>query len=415
MDSLSKKIVARKMVYGIVVVTFACAFLFFPGCGREKAAAPEHPAVEVTAVTVTNKDTPVSFEFVGQTESSRQVEIRARVNGFLDKRAYEEGTLVKAGAVMFQMEKSPFEATLQQAKGELSMQEARLAQAKANLARIKPLAAKNAISKKDLDDALSNEQVAQAAVFAAQGKVQEAELNLGYTTIKSPVTGISSRAKKQEGSYVSSGPDGLLTYVAQLDPIWVNFSISENEILRLHDQEEKGLVKFPRDKDLFIEVILANGFVFPHKGRVNFAEPNLNIETGTFLVRAAVKNPKGALRPGQFVRVRILGAVRPRAVVIPQRAVMQGAKGHFVWVVKEGKAEFRSVEVGDWFGDDWFITNGLKVGEQVAVDGAIKLAPGAPVKIVQAGAQGGGSKVQAEAKPAPSSTEGKTTKTPAKK
>jgi membrane fusion protein (multidrug efflux system) len=342
--------------------------------------------VEVTALKITPRDIPSPFEFVGQTESSHQVEIRSRVDGFLEKRLYEEGEMVKSGQVMFQMDRRPFEASLQEAKGELAQQEARLANAKANLARIKPLAEKNAVSKKDLDDAIGNEQASQAAVIAAKGKVRQAELNLSYTTIRSPVTGLSSRAKKQAGSYISVGPDSLLTYVAKLNPIWVTFSVSENEQLKVREDVKKGQIKIPRYDNYVVEVVLADGTVFPKTGRLTFADPSFSQETGTYLVRATFPNPQspGQLRPGQFVRVNLKGATRPKAIAVPRRAVQQGAKGHFVWVInKEGKAELRNVVVGDWYGDLCFISEGLKADEMIAVDGIIKLAAGVPVKIIE--------------------------------
>jgi membrane fusion protein (multidrug efflux system) len=353
-------------------------------CGKP-ATGPERPPVEVTDMTVTPQDTPVAFEFVAQTQSSRKVEIRARVEGFLDKRLYTEGSLVHAGQTLFQMDRKPFEAALLSAKGQLAQQQARLTVAQANLARVRPLAEVNAVSKKDLDDAIGAEQSAAAAVLAAQGQVQTAELNLSYTTIKSPLTGLSGFAKKQEGSYLTPGEGGLLTYVEQIDPIWVNFSISENELLKYRDEIAKGLLKFPAQSDFEIEVVLADGSVFPDRGRINFLNPSFSVETGTFLVRAELPNPKGELRPGQFVRARVLGAIRPNAIVVPQRAVLQGAKSHYVWVItKGGKAEERVVDVGDWHGDGWFINQGLNPGERVVVDGAIRVNEGATLKIVQA-------------------------------
>ncbi|HEX9684772.1 MAG TPA: efflux RND transporter periplasmic adaptor subunit [Burkholderiales bacterium] len=334
----------------------------------------------MTAVTIEPRDTPVVFEFVGQTQSSREVEIRARVDGFLEKRVYLEGSLVKAGETLFLMDRKPFEASLQQANGELAQQQAKLQVAEANLARVKPLAEQNAVSKRDLDDAVGNERSTRAAVLAAQGNVRQAELNLGYATIQSPLTGLSSFAKLQEGAYINA-QNSLLTSVAQLDPMWVNFSISENELLRYRDQVAKGLLRFPKDIQFEVAIILADGTVYPNKGRISFADPSFSKETGTFLVRATLANPKGVLRPGQFVRVHALGAVRPNAIVVPQRAVQQGAKSHFVWVVnKEGKAEQRVVDAGEWSGDDWFINRGLLAGEQVVVDGAIRVSPGAMLK-----------------------------------
>lgn len=365
--------------FAVFVVTLC---LILAACGK-KAEKPQGQSVpEVTTVVVQAKDTPVTAQFLGQTLSSRQVEIRTRVNGFLEKRVYQEGAVVKAGQVMFEIEKPPFEASLQQAKGDLAVQQARLSTAKANLARIKPLAEKNAISKKDLDDAIGKEQEAEASVLESEGRVRQAELNLGYTTIRSPVTGLSSQSKKQEGSYLSQGPDSLLTYVAQLDPIWVNFSLSENEVMKNRADQAKGRLILKNPKDMEVEIILADGTRFPHTGRIDFAEPSYSTDTGTFLVRTVLSNPKGILKPGQFVRVKPLGAIRPNAIVVPQRAVQQGASGHFVWVVnKENKAESRPVVVGDWTDQDWFISEGLHSGDQVVVDGGLTLRPGQLVKI----------------------------------
>jgi membrane fusion protein (multidrug efflux system) len=357
------------------------------GCAKE-APKPAPGPLPVTAVTVKPQDTPVQFEFVAQTQSSREVEIQARVDGFLDKRLYTEGAMVQTGQPLFQMDRKPFEAALLSAQGQLEQQKARLEVAQANLARVRPLAAKNAVSKKELDDAVGFEKQAQAAVLAAQGEVRTAQLNLGYTTISSPLRGLSSFAKKQEGSYLTAGQEGLLTTVSQVDPIWVNFSISENELLSYRDQIRKGLLRFPPDQDFAVEVVLADGTVFPQRGHINFAAPSFSSETGTFLVRTELANPKGTLRPGQFVRARMYGASRPGAIRVPQRAVLQGAKGHYVWVIgNDGKAQQRVVEVGDWYGDDWFISDGLKPGERVVVDGALRVTPAAPLKITEPGAR----------------------------
>jgi membrane fusion protein (multidrug efflux system) len=279
------------------------------------------------------------------------------------------------------MDRKPFEAALQQAKGELAQQRAKLQVAVANLARVKPLAAQNAVSKKDLDDAVGNEQTSRAAVLTAEGSVRQAELNLSYTTIAAPLTGLSSFAKIQDGAYVNAA-NNLLTTVAQLDPMWVNFSVSENEQLRFRDGVAKGLLKAPAGNQFEVEVVLGDGSVYPRRGRISFADPSYSKETGTFLVRATFGNPEGTLKPGQFVRVNMLGATRPNAILVPQRAVQQGAKSHFVWVAgKDGKAEQRAVGTGAWSGDDWVITQGLLAGEQVVVDGAIRVIPGAQLKI----------------------------------
>jgi membrane fusion protein (multidrug efflux system) len=282
------------------------------------------------------------------------------------------------------MDRKPFEAALQSAEGQLEQQRAKLATAEANLRRVRPLAARNAVSKKELDDAIGIERSSRAAVLAAEGEVRTARLNLGYTTIASPLRGLSSFAKKQEGSYLTVGEQGLLTTVSQVDPIWVNFSISENELLSYRDQIGRGRLKFPPEQKFEVEVILADGSVFPKRGHISFAAPSFNSQTGTFLVRTELPNPEGKLRPGQFVRARVYGASRPGAMQLPQRAVQLGAKGHYVWVIgNDGKAKQRVVEVGDWIGDDWFINDGLKPGERVVVDGAGRVTPVAPLRVAE--------------------------------
>ncbi|MCX4144301.1 efflux RND transporter periplasmic adaptor subunit [Paraburkholderia madseniana] len=352
---------------------------------HKAATLPTAGAIEVTVMPVVQSDTPVDFEYTAQTQSSREVEIRARVDGFLDKRLYTEGQLVHAGQTLFQMDAKPFDAALQTARGQLAQQQARLTVAKANLARVIPLAAQNALSQKDLDDATGNEKQAEAAVIAAQGQVQTAQLNLSYTTIKSPLTGLSSFARQQDGSFVTASASGLLTYVYQLDPMWVNFSVSENELLKFREEITAGRLRFPANDDFEVTVIMADGTEFPNHGRISFANPAFSTATGTFLVRASFANEKGQLRPGQFVRARVSGASRPKAILVPQRAVLQGAKSHFVWVVdNDSKAHQRVVEVGEWHGDDWFITEGLQPGERVVVDGAIRVAADVPLKIVAA-------------------------------
>lgn len=361
---------------------FACAFcLLCTGCHKEPAGPPAI-VTEVTVMTVQPHDTPVSFEFTAQTQSSREVEIRARVDGFLDKRVYTEGQLVHTGQTLFLMDPKPFQAALETARGQLAQQQARLFVTKANLARVIPLAKQNALSQKDLDDATGNEKQAEAAVISAQGQVQTAELNLGYTTIKSPLEGLSSFAKQQDGSYVSAGSSSLLTTIFQLDPMWVNFSLSENELLKYRSDAQRGTLRLPSNEDYIVTVVLADGTVFPSKGHINFTNPAFSDQTGTFLVRAAFANPKGVLRPGQFVRAVVSGAVRPNAILVPQRAVLQGAKSHFVWVVdSDSKAHQQVVETGEWHGDDWFISDGLKPGDRIVVDGAIRVVGDTPLKI----------------------------------
>ncbi|MGH8507731.1 MAG: efflux RND transporter periplasmic adaptor subunit [Gammaproteobacteria bacterium] len=346
--------------------------------------------MEVAVLTIAPRSIPYVKTFVAQTESSRAVDILARVSGFLDRIAYEEGQLVKEGQVLFQLDQKPFMAQLEAARGELKQQEARLWTAQANYRRVKPLAAENAVSQSDLDRATGEVQEASAAVYAAQAKVKEAELNLSYTTIRSPVRGIASKANLREGAYVNSiSPDAKLTYVAALMPMWVNFSVTQNQMAERRDEADKGRLVVPKDNEYEVELVLSDGTVYPESGRINFADPSFSPQTGTFLVRATVANPKGALRPGMFVTARVKGAMRPNAILVPQKAVQEGANGQYVYLVAaNGTVELRPVIVGEYSGDDWVIKEGLKSGDRVVLEGLQRLAPGAPVKVVEASGAG---------------------------
>ena len=365
------------------VAVMLCALLV--GCKKEQPK-PQAPPPEVSVIKIEPRDVPVTFEYVAQTQSSQQVEIRARVSGFLDKRTYIEGSIVKEGDVLFLMDKKPFQAQLDAMQGALGQQQARLQTARANLTRVRPLAAQNAVSQKDLDDAIGTEQAAAAAVDTAKADVLQAQLNLSYCTIASPVTGITGAAMQQDGAYVNA-LNSQLTTVAVLSPIWVNFSLSENEFKRYRTQVADGQLRAPKGEDYTIEIVLVDGSIFPFTGQITFAAPSYNSQTGTFLIRSSVNNPEGILRPNQYVRARLKGAVRPNAILVPQRAVQQGAKGHFLWVVtKEEKAEMRPVVIGEWSGDDIFINEGLQAGDQVVVDGGLTLSPGITVTAKTSGA-----------------------------
>jgi membrane fusion protein, multidrug efflux system len=371
-------------------VRVACAILLatalLGGCGKMEAPPVAKGPLEVTVVTVAPRDVPAVFEYVGTTQSSRQVNIQARVSGFLDKRVYTEGSIVKEGQVLFLMDKKPFQAQVDAAQAQLSKAQAALDVAKANLARVKPLTEAEALSQKDLDDANGNFQSAAASVEGAKAQLETAQLNLSYCTITSPVTGISGSAAQADGTYLNA-TNSQLTTVAVLSPMWVNFSLSENEVQAFRDQVAKGQLARPEGNSYVVEIVLVDGQVFPHTGRVTFTDPAFNAQTGTFLIRATVDNPQGLLRPNQYVRVRVRGATRPNAILVPQRAVLQGSRGHFVWVVdKDGKAENRPVTVGDWVGDAWHIVEGLQAGERVVVDGGLKLASGAALHVRDASA-----------------------------
>jgi membrane fusion protein (multidrug efflux system) len=281
---------------------------------------------------------------------------------------------------MFQMDPKPFQAQVDAAKAALERQKAAATVAKQNLDRTKPLAAQNALSQKDLDDATGQFEQTQAAVQQAQAQLETTQLNLSYTTIRAPVDGVSSYALVADGTYLSPS-NAQLTTVSVLTPMWINFSISENEMERIRNDVRAGSLKMPEGGKFVVEVEMVDGNLFPYTGAITFADPSYNPTTGTFLLRATVNNPAGVLRPNQYVRVRLTGAIRPDAIVVPQRAVQQGAKGHFVWVVNgQNKAELRPVVVGEWKGEGWLIGEGLDTGDKVVVDGGVRLSAGADVK-----------------------------------
>lgn len=371
----------------VLAVSFVLAACFISiGCSKETSAPQRRPAPEVTVMAVIPRDIPYSPDFVAQTESSRQVDIVARVSGFLDRIAYQEGELVKEGQLLFQLDQKPFKAQLEAARGELLAQQARFKTADANLKRVKPLAEQNALSQADLDRAQGEFDASKAAVFSAQAKVKEAELNLGYTTIRSPVTGLASRSLQREGAFVNAMAETAnLTYVAAIDPIWVTFSISQNQMARWREEIQKRRIVMPKNQDYEVELVLPDGKPFAERGRINFADPSFSQDTGSFMVRAVLPNPKKELRPGMFVTAYVKGGLRPNAVVVPQLSVQQGTNGHIVYVVKPDRiAEVRPVVVGDYEGEhDIVILSGLQAGDRIVVEGMLKVVPGQPVKIME--------------------------------
>jgi membrane fusion protein, multidrug efflux system len=375
--------------FGISVYLVALLAACNPSGGNDKGGghgAPGGPgggmpAPEVNVVEVAPQALPVSFEYVGQTAGSREVEVRARVTGILLKRNFKEGAPVAQGQSLFSIDPEPFRAALARAEADVAAAEARYEQARRNAARLKPLYAEKAVSQKENDDAVSAEAIGNADLKAAKARLTEARLNVEYTRVQAPVGGVASRALVSEGTLVS-GPNVLLTSVVQVNPMWVNFGIPDNEAARLQKEVETGRLNLPKSFD--VELRLADGSTYPRKGRLNFSDVRIAPATGTRESRAEVPNPDGALHPGQFVRVILRGATRPNAVTVPQRAVMEGPQGKFVYVVNEkSQAEARPVQAGEWSGDAWVITAGLNPGERVIVDGVMKLGPGAPVRIAQ--------------------------------
>jgi membrane fusion protein (multidrug efflux system) len=372
----------------VALVLAACS----PSNGSEKGGKGHGgpmgggmPAPEVTVITAATEALPVSWEYVGQTIGSREVEVRARVTGILLSRNFKEGERVKKGQSLFTIDPAPFQAALARAQADVVAAQARYEQARRNAARLKPLYAEKAVSQKENDDAVSAEEIGAADVKAAQARLTEAKLNFEYTRVEAPVAGITTRALPSEGTLVS-GPNVLLTSVVQTDPMWVNFGIPDNDQARIQKEAQSGSLKLP--KNFEVELRLADGSVYKHHGTLDFADVRVSTQTGTREARAEVPNPDGALRPGQFVRVVLKGAVLPNAVTVPQRAVLEGPQGKFVYVVNEkSQAEPRPVEAGQWAGDKWVISSGLKGGERVIVDGVMKIGPGAPVRIAEARAE----------------------------
>jgi membrane fusion protein (multidrug efflux system) len=351
-----------------------------------ETAPPEVAVVEAVAQRL-----PVGYEYAAQTAGYREVEVRARVTGILLKRNYREGEVVKRGQSLFQIDPAPFQVALARAEADLATAEARQAQAARDAERMKAVIDIKAVSRKEYDDSVSASQIAAAEVKAARARVAEAKLNLDWTRVESPINGVSSRALRSEGTLVS-GPEVLLTAVTQTDPIYVIFGIPESELLRIRRDADAKRLELPADGRFDVTVALADGSVYGKPGKVDFTDVRVNTNTGTVEARAELPNPAGALKPGQFVRVRLAGAVRPAAITVPQRAVLEGPKGKFVYVVDAGgKAEARPVQVGDWAGESWVIDSGLAPGDKVIVDGVMKIGPGAPVRIAAAG-QGGDAK-----------------------
>lgn len=383
-----------------IFILGCAAFATMPlaACEKKQEVKPPSPPAEVNVITVTPQTIPWETSFVAQIESAHQVELVTRVNGFLEKILYKEGHVVNQGEKMFLMDQKPFIAQVEAARGALENTKAQLWAAQANLNRVKPLAELDAASMSDLDNAIGAVQSAEAQVHRAKAQLEQAELDLSYTVITSPVTGVSGESKVREGAYLSVGPGGDLSYVAQLDPIWVNFSVSQNQVAQFKEDVDAGRMTRPLNDEYTIEVYLSDRSRYPFTGKISFVDPSFNRETGTFRIKAELSNPDALLRPGMFVKAVLQGAQRPNALTVPQRAVQQTSNGHVVFVVSgEGKAEIRPVIVGVWVGQDWVIEKGLSPGEQVITDGFMRLAPGMSVKVLTASPSGATEPVPSQA------------------
>lgn len=384
--------------------------LMLTACDQQGSAeaAPEGgamPPTQVTTMKVSSQDVPVSFEYVGEVAGSHEVEVRARVTGIVEKRLFQEGKAVKAGEVLFRIDAEPFKAQLEQAQAALAIAKASKASARAQLkkaerdyARIAPLTQKKMLSKSELDNTESAIELAKAAmqqadasIMQAQASIRTAQVNLDYTTIKAPITGIIGRVLKTEGSLAEAGSNSLLATIAQINPAYINFGISENEQVQHEQDISSGKLLMP---DAGYDVVLKTGAgqVLPQTGRIDFQDYKTDPSTGNFAMRATIDNPKQALSPGQFVRVILQGGVRPAALLVPQRAVLDSPQGKYVYVATKNEqggylAMRRDVEVGEWVKLDgdlknaWIIKSGLNQGDEVVVNGMARIFfPGMPIQ-----------------------------------
>ena len=356
-------------------VGLACLALFF-AAGCEKAAPTAPPAPVVDVMTVAPKDVPVFKEWVGSLDGDVNATIRPQVTGYLIKQNYREGDFVKKGQVLFEIDPRTFKAAVDQAAAVRAQQQANYTTAAAGLARVKPLAAKNALSQKDLDDATGSDLAARAALDQATAALETAKLNLSFTKITSPINGVAGIAKAQIGDLLSPSAQQELTTVSTLDPIKVYINISEREYLKFIGKNPDAT-----PGDITLSLILLDGSTYPKTGKFSLLNRQVDTTTGTFKVGAQFPNPDGHLRPGQFAKVRAMQKVLKDALLVPQRAVTEVQGKYLMAVVGEGnKIDIRQVKPGERIGSEWIISEGLKPGESIVVEGTQKVKPGAVVK-----------------------------------
>jgi membrane fusion protein (multidrug efflux system) len=361
----------RQTVLGPGALLLALALA---GCQAKSSAAPPPPpppAVIVTAVV--QKDVPIYKEWIGTTEGNVNAEIRPKVDGYLLRRVYAEGSLVHQGDLLFEIDPRQLQAQVEQVQADLGQFQAQLAKARQDVARFKPLAADRAISQQELDNALSAERAAKAAVDSRAAAVHQARLNLSWTRVTSPITGIAGAAQQQVGNLVS--PTTVLTTVSQCDPIRVMYPLSEQEYLKLQESTQKGGA---HANDL--ELVLSDGTTFPEKGRILFEGRQVDVKTGTITSVAAFPNPGNLLRPGQYAKIRAVTELKKGAILVPQRAVNELQGGFQVAVVgSDSKAEIRTVKPAERIGKMWVIDSGLAPGDRVVVEGFTRVKSGAAV------------------------------------
>lgn len=360
------------------------------GCGKKEAPPPPPPDVKVA--TVLQKDVPIYVEAIGQTRGSTEIEVRARVEGFLQTVDFKEGFPVRKGQLLYTIDPRPFEAALAQAKGALAEAQAQLARATQDVVRYEPLVAKNAISRQEYETAVVVQRAAEASVEAAKAAAERAEIDLGYTRVTAPESGLVGKTEVYPGTLVGRGQSTLLTHISQIGTIHVRFTISEKDYLFYARRRQERLGDHALGESLPFELVLADGSLHPEKGRLVFADRNVDPTTGTIMMEAAFPNPGGIVRPGQYARVRAAADLKKGAILVPQRAVAELQGIYNVAVVgADDTVETRMVQTGQRIGNLWLIDSGLKAGEKIVVEGLQKVRPGVKVKpeVVQIEETGG--------------------------
>src|SRR5262245_38531301 len=359
-------------------ILVAC-FLVLVGVACSKTEAPPPPPPEVQVVEVIQKDVPIYVELVGSTLGSEDIEIRARVEGYLVAIDFTEGSFVRKGQPLYKIDPEPFRVAVDEAKASLATAQARLEKTDNDVARYTPLAKQQAVSQQELDNALSAQQAAKAQVDAHRAAVAQAQLNLGYTNITSPVDGVIGTTQKKVGSLVGRGESTLLNTVSQINPILFRASIAEAEYLRLARRGDASYK--PGQGPADVELILADGTIFPHKGRLDAIERAVDTTTGTLMGQVSFPNPELLLRPGLYGKARFVTDVKDGALLVPQLAVQEIQGLYSVMVVKpDSTVEQRMVKAGERVGNLWIIDSGVKPGEKVIVEGLQKVQPG--IKVV---------------------------------
>jgi membrane fusion protein (multidrug efflux system) len=371
------KFTPRLQVLTMAAVAMLC------GCKKPVAVAPPPPTVEI--MEISTSEVPLSSTLIGQLDSPQNVEVRARVEGFVDKMPFTEGVEVKQGDLLFQLDKKPFLEKLAAATGALAEANAALGKYEADVARLEPLFNKRAIPKQDLDNAVASVEVGKAGVTTAQARVEFAQLDLGYCDVKAPITGLIGATQVSIGELVGKGEPTLLATISTLDPIWFYCNVSEVDYIRA---EEKSRALGRDIASLTLTLILPNGAEHSDQGRFVFIDRAVNVKTGTLRVRAEFPNKDKLLRPGMFSRVRVNLGARPDCITVPERAIVSLQGKSFVWVVgSDGKVTQRSVTTGEQVGSVFIINEGLKAGDKIVVEGVNKLREGIPVNAANAAAK----------------------------